>query len=101
MHFSISPVAKLHGTGGVQGVLGDCDTVGWGCGGMPFQDGNRSASGGSVCGAFLKSEYHLLAKGEKGKGKGMLMPCLLEVFGQIWITVVLQDLGSLLLTSLP
>lgn len=66
---------------------------------MPFQDGNRSASGGSVCDAFLKSVYYLLAKGETGKG--MLMPCLLEVFGQIWITVVLQDLGSLLLTSLP
>lgn len=41
VHFSISPVAEIHGTGGVQGVLGGGGTVGWGCGGMPFQDENR------------------------------------------------------------
>lgn len=48
LHFSISPVAKIHGMGGVQGVLVGGGTVGWGCGGMPFQDGNRLASGGSA-----------------------------------------------------
>lgn len=48
VHFSIFPVAQIHGTGGVQGVLGGGGTVGLGCGGMYFQDGNRSASGGSV-----------------------------------------------------
>lgn len=41
VHFSISPVAEIHGTGGVQGVLGGGGTVGWACGGMPFQDENR------------------------------------------------------------
>lgn len=47
VHFSISPVPEIHGTGGVQGVMGGGgSTMGWGCGGMPFQDGNRSASGG-------------------------------------------------------
>lgn len=44
VHFSISPVPKIHGTGGVQGVLGGGGTVGW----MPFQNRNRLASGGSA-----------------------------------------------------
>lgn len=35
----------------------------------------------TVCNAFLKSVCHLLTKREKGSGKGMLMPCLLVVFG--------------------
>lgn len=50
--------------------------------------------------AFLKSACHLLTKGEKGEGKGMLILCLLEVFGQVWVIAVVEDLGSMLLTPL-
>lgn len=53
-----------------------------------------------MCDAFLKSVCHLLTKGEKGEGKGVLMPCPLEVFGQVWVIAVVQALGSMMLTTL-
>lgn len=53
-----------------------------------------------LCDALLKSVYHLLTKGEKEEGKGVLMPCLLEIFGHVRVTAGLQDLSSMLLTPL-
>lgn len=64
--------------GGVQGVLVGGGTVVWGCGGMPFQDGNRLASGGSANCVWCVSEVSVPSvneRRERGRqGSGNALP---------------------------
>lgn len=77
LRLDIPPLGEIQGMGGVLGVhqVSQAGRKHQGCGGMPFQDGKKSASGGPVKVCLVKLAYHLLKNG-RGEGKGVLMPCL-------------------------
>jgi len=83
----ISPLGEIHGTEGAPSMQqvsrAGGRTGAWGYGGTPCQDGDKAAAGGTGRCIWCSSEVSPLSiKRRRGgrEGKGILMPCLTEVF---------------------